>query len=98
MQISGDTIAKWFGIIVTIGVGFVALYTRIHSLEEARDGHANVLTEHRLEIRKLGDRVSELERSREMLERVHSIELRLGSIEELLREKDDDRRSRKRYR
>jgi predicted nucleic acid-binding Zn-ribbon protein len=93
MQVSGEVLAKWFGILITAGTAIGTLYIKINSLEDAKNGHAEVLTEQRREIRDLNDRVSSLERDREMLERVHKIEIRLESIEGLLR--DNGRRSRR---
>ena len=93
MQVSGEVLAKWFGILITAGTAVGTLYIKINSLEDAKNGHAEVLTEQRREIRDLNDRVSSLERDREMLERVHKIEVRLESIEGLLR--DNGRRSRR---
>ena len=87
MQVSGEALAKWFGIIITAGTAIGTLYVKINSLEDAKNGHAEVLTEQRREIRALDDRVSSLERDREMLERVHKIEIRLESIEGLLLDK-----------
>lgn len=95
---SSDAIAKWLGLSVTVGTALIALFTRVVALEDAKNGHADVLVEHRTELRKLAESVSELERERwsattKMLERVHEIENRLGRIEELLR---DDRKERRR--
>jgi cell division protein FtsB len=92
---SADAVGKWIAIVVALGGAIGTGYTRIVTLEEARENHVVALTELRQDNKKLEDRVSDLERSREMLERVHKIEMRLGSIEDLLRsERAQSRKSR----
>lgn len=84
-----DNITKWFAVVFAmLGAAFTG-YTRIVALEDARDGHAITISEMRSEVRKNTDRISALERDREMLERVHVIEVRLGSIENLIRESNN---------
>lgn len=94
---SSDTFAKWLGIGVTIGTPLIALLIHVGALEDAKNGHADVLAEQRVELRRLADRVADLERERwaatqEMGERIHAIDMRLARMEEMMR---NDRRGRR---
>lgn len=83
---SADTVSKWLGIAVMAGTPIVGLYVKLNALEDAKNGHADVLTEQRMELRKLQERLLEVERNREMIDRLHAIDVRLGRIEERLSE------------
>jgi hypothetical protein len=75
---SAEAISKWIGIVAALG----AIWARFIALEEARDNQVRWITELSGEMKTANEHIAALERDRAMLERVHQIELRLGSIEE----------------
>jgi hypothetical protein len=71
---NAEAISKWLGILAALGV----IWARFVTLEERTVRGYLTAAE---------TRISALERDRAMLERVHQIELRLGSMEEQLKER-----------
>lgn len=77
------TISIWLTIVSAIATG----YARLASLEEAKVNQERAITDVRGYLTAAEGRISSLERDREMLERVHAIELRLGALEEHTKER-----------
>lgn len=77
------TISIWLTIVSAIATG----YARLASLEESKLNQERALTDVRGYLTAAEGRISALERDRALLERVHQIELRLGSMEEQLKER-----------
>ena len=93
---SSDTFSKWLGIAVILGGPLIGAWVKLNALEDAKAGHADVLTEQRMEIRKLSEKVDALERERwnastQTLERINGIEKQLVEIKALLRQDDRER-------
>ena len=62
-------------------------YARFIALEESKLAHEKWITELSLEQKRVAEHVEAIERDRAMLERVHSIELRLGAMEAAQKER-----------
>jgi hypothetical protein len=71
------TISAWLGIITTIAVGAA----RITTLENAKDTQVQWTAELSAVTKRHEERLQQLERSSEMLERVHQLEMRLKVLE-----------------
>lgn len=80
---SAETISKLIGVICALG----AIWARFIALEEARDNQRSQIVELRIELDKVSTRVLSLEKDRAMLDRLHSMELRLVSLEEQQRDR-----------
>ena len=70
-------IAAWLGIISTLAVGVA----RVTSLESARETQVALTAQLSEVTKRHAERISELEKSHDMLERVHQLELRLERLE-----------------
>lgn len=77
------TLVTWLALASAIATGAA----RIQSLEEAKANAVRGLTEANTEIEKLRARVERLESDRDMLERVHAVELRMAVIEAALKDR-----------
>ena len=80
---SAKDISIWIAIVTAVGTCFA----RFSALEERQQHQLEALTDVRGYLTAAEQRISVLERDREMLERVHAIELRLGAIEEQMKER-----------
>lgn len=80
---TAKTISTWLGILAMLGV----IAARFITLEERSDNQTRWITELSGEVKELKQRVSALERDRAMLERVHSLELRLAAMEAAQKER-----------
>lgn len=77
------TLVTWLALASAIATGAA----RIQSLEEAKANAVLGLTKANTEIEKLRARVERLESDRDMLERVHAVELRMAVIEAALKDR-----------
>jgi cell division protein FtsB len=86
--LDAKSIVTWLAIATAIATGAA----RFQSLEEAKANSVQWITELSLSNKALEARVSSLERDRAMLERIHTIEVRLTAMEEREREHNRGRR------
>jgi uncharacterized coiled-coil protein SlyX len=77
------TISIWLTIVSAIATG----YARLASLEEAKANQERAITDVRGYLTAAEGRILELEKDRQLLERIHALELRLGTLEEQLKER-----------
>lgn len=80
---NAETVSKWIAILAALGT----IYARFVALEERQQNQLQAITDVRGYLTAAEGRISALERDRALLERVHQIELRLGSMEEQLKER-----------
>jgi hypothetical protein len=76
-------IALWLSIISAIAIAVA----RFSAVEERQQAQLSAITDVRGYLTAAENRISALERDRALLERIHAIELRLGSIEEQIKER-----------
>jgi len=65
------------GIVTTLG----GIWARFVAVEQRQEGITASVVEERGRVDRISERVDSLERDRQMLERVHTLELKLSSLE-----------------
>jgi hypothetical protein len=80
---NAESISRWLGILAALG----AIWARFIAVEERQENQLRALSDVRGYLTAAENRISALERDREMLERVHRLELRLGTIEDHMQER-----------
>lgn len=78
---------KAVSIAVSVLTAIGAVWARFIVVEQRQENQLAAIAALRQDLTQLEARVSSLERDRQMLERVHSLELRLSSLEALAKER-----------
>ncbi|HUK35861.1 MAG TPA: hypothetical protein VLV86_18215 [Vicinamibacterales bacterium] len=78
--------AKTLSIWITIASAIAGGYARFLALEEAKQNHEHAITDVRGYLTALEGRTLALERDRQLLERVHALEVKIGTLEERIQE------------
>lgn len=77
------TAAVWLTLVSAIAGG----YARFVALEEAKANHEHAIVDVRGYLTAAESRISALEKDRQLLERIHGLEMKMSQFEERLQEK-----------